>query len=71
MSKHLTPKVITGYYIITYTVHLARLMKLDTLPPFLYYELLLLVIHILFHTCAARGLNLQNNIVFIPCLLSH
>ena len=29
-----------------YTVHLARLLKLDTLPPFFYYELLIVPVFI-------------------------
>ena len=40
-SKHLVPKVITGTSSL-YAVHLARPFKLDTLPLFLDYELLLI-----------------------------
>ena len=38
--KAFDTKVITGRYFIKLQVCLARLMKLDTLPPFFYYELL-------------------------------
>ena len=38
--KQSTSKVIIGHYVTTlHTVHVARLLKLDTLPPFFYYEL--------------------------------
>ena len=38
-SKHSIPKVITDHYIITLR-SAARLLKLDILSPFFYYELL-------------------------------
>ena len=41
-SKSLTLKVITGCYVLTLSSALSSLLKLGTLPPFFYYELLIL-----------------------------
>ena len=59
-SKHLTPKVITGCYVITLHSAMARPLKADTLSPlrFLYCKLLVTVIYSKYlNACVLQSYN--------------